>query len=63
MTNGITAEVIGQLRAAVAERLKCVTGVELMGLHVTTVNLRMASEHQGTDGGWLTSSEPAFPLG
>jgi lipoprotein-anchoring transpeptidase ErfK/SrfK len=36
------------------ERLKCVTGVELMGLHVTTVNLRMASEHQRTDGGWLT---------
>jgi hypothetical protein len=23
-------------------------------LHVTTVNLRMASEYQGTDGGWLT---------
>ena len=25
-----------------------------MGLHVTTVNLKMASEHQGTDVGWLT---------
>ncbi len=35
------------------ERLKCVTGVELGGLHVTTVDLGLAFEHQGTNGAWL----------